>query len=144
LALAVLAAGCGSRGGGLGLSANAAHFEARIAAGGATLRARGHSCSGLYGDWRVRLSVGGAVHGSGETAFTLEPAREAVAPLSFRIRAGVVTGRATGTLRVRADAGALATHGRVRVTSPFRTVTRFISQRIPVERGPIAECGLSS
>jgi hypothetical protein len=83
------------------------------------------------------------VHGSGETAFVLEPAREATAPVSFRIRAGLVSGKATGVLRVRAAAGALVARGRVKVKVPFRTVTRSISQRIPVERGPVAECGLS-
>ena len=140
----MLASGCGGQGGGNGLSADAAHFEAEIRAGGATLHASGLSCSGFYGAWRVRLRVTGAATGSGSTAFSLEPGRDAAAPISFGIHAGPISGKATGVLRVRGRGDALAVRGRITVKVPFKRATRAIAQEIPVERGPDAGCGLNA
>jgi hypothetical protein len=144
LALVVAAAaGCGTHGGGDGLSAEAARFDAVIRKGGATLEAAGRNCSGLYGSWQVRLRVSGAARGSGSTRFMLVHGREAVAPVSFRIRAGILSGRAKGVLRVRARGDALAVRGRVEVKVPFAKRSQTIAETIPVTRGPASGCGLS-
>ncbi len=138
----LIVAGCGGRGGGNGLSAEAARFDTRIAASGATLRATGLSCSGLYGTWNVELQVSGVAGGSGRTAFTLERGHEAQAPVSFAIHAGPLPGKATGLLHIRGRGTALAVTGRVKVSVPFKSVTREIAETIPVELGPAPGCGL--
>ena len=127
----------------MGLSSNAASFDRRIVAEGATLRVRGHNCSGLYGRWSVGLEVTGSAEGSGKTAFTLAPGKEAAAPLSFQITAGVLSGRATGLVRVASSGNELIVRGRVEVKVAFRTVSRRIAERIRVERGPTPACGLT-
>jgi hypothetical protein len=140
---AVVAAGCGTRGGGNGLSAQAAKFDAVIHRAGATLHATGQNCSGLYGAWTVRLSVSGRAKGSGTTGFTLVRGREATAPVSFKIRAGILSGRATGVLHVRGRPNALLVNGSVEVKVPFLHRTATIGETIPVTRGPAPGCGLS-
>lgn len=135
--------GCGGQGGGNGLSADAARFDTRIAASGATLHATGLSCSGLYGAWKVGLQVSGVAAGSGTTEFTLERGREAQAPVSFAIHAGPLSGQATGLLRVRSRGTALVVTGRVMVKVPFKSLSRDISETIPVALGPAPGCGLS-
>lgn len=137
-------AGCGGPGGGNGLSAQAARFDARIAASGATLHATGVSCSGLYGSWKVRLRVSGVARGDGATGFTLEHGREAQAPVAFKIHTGIVSGRATGVLHVRGAANALVVKGRITVKVPLETLSREISETIPVTFAPGPECGLSA
>lgn len=138
-----LGSGCGGDGGQVGLSANAASFDRRIGAEGATLRASGHNCSGLYGPWSVRLELSGSATGSGETKFTLSRGEEATAPVSFGITAAGLAGRAVGLVRVVSSAGELVVRGRVEVNVAFRTVSRTIAERIRVERGPIPACGLT-
>jgi hypothetical protein len=143
LAVCFLGAGCGGGGGQVGLSANAASFDRRIAAEGTTLRASGHNCSGLYGRWSVRLELSGTATGSGETKFTLARGEEATAPISFAITAAGLSGRAIGLMRVAPSAGELLVRGRVEVNVAFRTLSRRIAERVRVERGPTQACGLS-
>lgn len=134
---------CGGDGGQVGLSANAASFDGRIAAEGATLRASGHNCSGLYGPWSVRFELSGSATGSGEAEFTLARGEEAIVPISFGITAAGLSGRAVGLVRVASSAGELRVRGRVEVNVAFRTMSRTIAERIRVERGPIPACGLT-
>lgn len=141
LTVSLLASGCG--GGGVGLSANAASFDRRIAAEGATLHASGHNCSGLYGPWSVKLELSGAATGSGEMKFTLVRGEEATAPISFEVSAAGLSGRAIGLVRVASSPGKLFVRGRVEVNVAFRTVSRTIAERIRVQRGPTPSCGLS-
>jgi hypothetical protein len=145
LAASLLGAGCGGGGGGhVGLSASAASFDRRIVAEGATLRASGHNCSGLYGRWSVKLEVSGSAEGSGTTGFTLTPGKEAAVPLSFGITAGVLSGHATGLVRVASSRNELIIRGRVEVKVAFRTVSRTIAKRIRIDRGPTSACGLTA
>lgn len=138
-----VAAGCGGRGGGNGLSAEGARFAAAIRTHGVTLVASGRNCSGLYGRWKAKLRVGGRAKGAGETAFTLAPGREAEAPVSFGVRVGFIHGRASGTLHVRASGPALHVRGRIRVKVPFRSLSQDVAETIPVTRGPVPGCGLT-
>lgn len=90
----------------------------------------------------MRLEVGGAVRGSGDTIFNLAPGKEATAPVSIRIRSGFLSGRATGLMRVASEGNALVVRGSVKVKVPLRTVSRTIGERIPLERGPTPQCGV--
>jgi hypothetical protein len=121
----------------------AARFETELQVSGARLHASGLSCSGLYGTWNVQLRVSGAATGSGSTVFTLEPGKEAAAPVSFGIHAGLISGRASGVLHVRGRVDALAVSGRITVKVPFKSVSRTIERDVPIDRGPDPGCGLS-
>jgi hypothetical protein len=140
----VVLVGCGTHGGGTGLSASAARFHTVVRRAGARLEATGRNCSGLYGVWDVRLRLSGSAHGSGRTRFTLRRGREAEAPVSFRIRAGVLRGRAKGALRVRGRGSVLVVRGRVEVEVPFASRSATLDETIPVRRGPAPGCGLSA
>jgi hypothetical protein len=145
LVFAVAAAGCGTkgRGGGRGLSAPAARFDAVVRRAGVTLEASGRNCSGLYGSWQVRLRASGPVHGSQSTRFRLVRGQETQLPVTFRIRAGVLRGHATGLLGIRGEGRRLRVRGRVEVKVPFVKRSATIDEKIPVTRGPAPGCGLS-
>ena len=101
---------------------------------------RAWNCTGVYGRWQVQVRVTGAARGESEGTVTLRRGRETTYRTEFRVRVAGVPATAAVQLRIRVDGDELDVQGDATAKALFARVETPIDERLPISRGPIAEC----
>jgi hypothetical protein len=117
-----------------------ASAEGRFREQGVTTIVRGWNCGGVYGRWRVRVQVTGAARGEGKGTVVLRPGEVTVFRDEFPVRLAGVPATAEVDLRVRVEGQELDFRGEASAKALFARIRAPIDERLPIRRGPIAEC----
>jgi hypothetical protein len=117
-----------------------ASAEGRFREQGVTTLVRGWNCSGVYGRWIVRVQVTGAARGEGEGSVVLRPGEPTTFRDEFPVRLAGVPATAAVDLRVGVEGRELDVQGEASAKALFVRVRAPIDERLPIRRGPIAEC----
>ena len=117
-----------------------ASAEGRFREQGVTTLVRGWNCGGVYGRWNVRVRVTGAASGGGRGTVVLRPGEATTFHDEFPVRLAGVPATAEVDLRVRVDGQELDVRGKASAKALFVRVQAPIDERLPIRRGPIAEC----
>jgi hypothetical protein len=118
-----------------------ASAEGRFREQGVTTLVRGWNCGGVYGRWNVRVRVTGAARGGGRGTVVLRPGEATTFRDEFPVRLAGVPATAEVDLRVRVEGQELDVRGEASANALFVRVRAPIDERLPIRRGPIAECG---
>jgi hypothetical protein len=117
-----------------------ASAEGRFREQGVTTLVRGWNCRGVYGRWSVRVQVTGAARGEGKGTVVLRPGEATSFRDEFPVRLAGVPATAEVDLRVRVDGQELDVRGEASAKALFVRVQAPLDERLPIRRGPIAEC----
>ena len=107
---------------------------------GVTTLVRGWNCGGVYGRWSVRVRVTGAARGEGKGTVVLRPGEATTFHDEFPVHLGGIPATAEVDLRVRVEGQELDVRGEASAKALFVRVRAPIDERLPITRGPVAEC----